>query len=83
MKNVGMPPYCKYTITDAIVRLENLRCSVGWGQLNEDLEAAINCMQYVADIIAAKEDELFENISFDDLNREIDSMLAKQSQGKD
>lgn len=82
MKNVETPQYCKYTITDAICRLEGLRSTVGWGQLNEDLEVAINCMQYAADVIEAEENAVFESVDFDKLNKDIDDILNKQSQGK-
>lgn len=82
MKNVETPQYCRYTITDAICRLEGLRSTVGWGQLNEDLEVAINCMQYAADVMKAEEDAVFETIDFGKLNKEIDDILENQSQGK-
>ena len=73
MKNVETPQYCKYTITDAICRLEGLRSTVGWGQLNEDLEVAIECMRYAADMIEAESNAVFES---------IDDILNKQSLGK-
>lgn len=47
--------YSEYRIRDVIDRLEGFRCSVGWGQLNEDLEVAIDCLENILE--SMKEDE--------------------------
>jgi hypothetical protein len=82
MKNVETPQYSEYRLNDVIGRLEGFRSTVGWGQLNEDIEIAIECMRYVADVIEAETDAAFEDIEFHRLNREIDDILNKHSQGK-
>lgn len=82
MKNVETPQYSEYRLNDVIGRLEGFRNMVGWGQLNEDLEIAIECIRYAAEVIEAESNAAFENIDFDKLNREIDDILENQSQGK-
>ena len=42
-----LPQYDEYHIQNVIDRLENLRCSIGYGQLNDDLRDAIDCLKYV------------------------------------
>ena len=49
--NDPLQQYDEYHIQDIIDRLENLRCSVGCGQLNDDLRAAIDCLVYVREAI--------------------------------
>ena len=41
----------EYHIQDIIDRLENLRCSVGYGQLNDDLRDAIDCLKYAKEAL--------------------------------
>lgn len=82
MKNVETPQYSEYRLNDVIGRLEGFRNMVGWGQLNEDLEIAIECIRYTSDVIEAESNAVFENVDFDTLNREINDILANQSQGK-
>lgn len=55
MKNSSLPQYSEYRIYDVISRLESFRCSIGWGQLNEDLEVAIDCLEHI--VKAMKEEE--------------------------
>ena len=47
--NHCMPPYSEYRLQDAANRLEGVRCCVGFGQLNDDLQVAIECLHYVKD----------------------------------
>lgn len=77
MKKVETPQYSEFRLNDVIGRLEGFRNMVGWGQLNEDLEIAIECIRYAAEVI-----ETESNVDFDTLNREINDILANQSQGK-
>ena len=82
MKNVETPQYSEYRLNDVIGRLEGFRNMVGWGQLNEDLEVAIECIRYAAEVIEAESNAAFGNVDFDKLNREINDILENQSQGK-
>ena len=82
MKNVETPQYSEYRLNDVIGRLEGFRNMVGWGQLNEDLEVAIECIRYAAEVIEAETDAAFEDVDFHRLNREIDDILNKRSLGK-
>lgn len=82
MKKVETPQYSEFRLNDVIGRLEGFRNMVGWGQLNEDLEIAIECIRYTAEVIEAESNAAFENVDFDTLNREINDILANQSQGK-
>ena len=58
MANNFTHQYSEYRIRDVIDRLEGFRCSVGWGQLNEDLEVAIDCLEGI--LKSMKEDEPYE-----------------------
>ena len=69
MKN--LPQYDRFRIYDAISRLELVRCSIGWGQLNEDLEVAVDCLQYIASTL-----EEMDNMTFEDLNAEINKIVS-------
>jgi hypothetical protein len=82
MSKVEMPQHSEYRLNDVIGRLEDFRSMVGWGQLNEDLEIAIECIRYTAEVIEAETDAAFEDIDFHRLNREIDDILNKRSLGK-
>lgn len=82
MKNIETPQYSEFTLNDIIGRLEGFRNMVGWGQLNEDLEVAIECVRYTADVIEAESNAVFDTVDFDKLNRDIDDILNNQSQGK-
>lgn len=76
MKNVATPQYSEYRLRDVISRLEGFRNTIGWGELKDDLEVAIDCMQYAVDVIEAEEKATFEGVDFDKLNLEIDDILA-------
>lgn len=39
--------YGEYRFRDIIARLETFRSSIGWGELNDDLGVAIECMEYL------------------------------------
>lgn len=73
MKSVETPQYSEFRLYDVIGRLEGFRNMVGWGQLNEDLEIAIECIRYAAEVIEAESNAVF---------KDIDDILNKQSQGK-
>ena len=66
-----LPQYDRFRIYDAISRLELVRCSIGWGQLNDDLEVAIDCLQHVVSAL-----EEHDNMSFDDLTAEINKIVS-------
>lgn len=55
MNTDKLSQFSEYRLRGVIDRLENFRCSIGWGQLNADLEAAIDCMEYL--VSQVKEDE--------------------------
>ena len=39
--------YGEWSIQDTIGRLEGFRCLIGWGELNDDLQLAIECLKYL------------------------------------
>lgn len=57
MKNEFLNRYSEWRIADIIGRLEGFRNTVGWGELNDDLGVAIECLEYVAESIKAKDKE--------------------------
>ena len=57
MKNNPMEQYSEWRIHDTIARLETFRCSIGWGELNDDLTVAIECMEYILEQMKEPEPE--------------------------
>lgn len=51
MANNLLTQYSEYRLQDTISRLEGFRCSIGWGQLNDDLQVAIDCLEYMREAI--------------------------------
>jgi hypothetical protein len=49
MKNNPLNQYSEYRIRDIVSRLECFRSSIGWGELSDDLEVAIDCLEYLID----------------------------------
>lgn len=41
--------YSEHRLEDAANRLEGFRCAIGQGELNEDLQVAIDCLEYFRD----------------------------------
>lgn len=57
MKNEFLDRYSEYRIDDVIGRLEGFRGTIGWGELNDDLNIAIECLEYVKEAIKIQDAE--------------------------
>lgn len=57
MKNNPMEQYSEYRLQDTINNLEYFRNSIGWGQLSDDLGVAIECLEYMRDLIKREDTE--------------------------
>lgn len=49
--------YSTWELEESIGRLEGLRCALGWCDLAEDLEKAIESMEYLVAILQERDDE--------------------------
>lgn len=50
-----LPNHSEYKVEDALNRIDGFRRCIGWGQLNDDLQVAIDCMAYVRNSIRLAE----------------------------
>ena len=62
MKNNSMEQYSEYRIHDTIGRLEAFRNQIGWGELNDDLALAIECLEYLLDSQKQAEAQSFDDV---------------------
>lgn len=49
--------YSAWELEESIDRLENLRCGLGFGDLSDDLELAIECMECLIEAARERDDE--------------------------
>lgn len=47
MNKISLTNFNEYRLQGVLDRLENFRNSIGWGQLNDDLDTAIDCIELV------------------------------------
>ena len=50
-----LPKHSEYKVEDALHRIDGFRRFIGWGQLNDDLQVAIDCLEYVLNAIRLEE----------------------------
>ena len=62
MMDNPLQQYSEYRIQDVISRLETFRCSIGWGELNDDLSVAIECLEYLKDSMKEEAATVCESI---------------------
>ena len=62
MKNEFLNRYSEWRIADTIGRLEGFRNTIGWGELNDDLSLAIECLEYVMEAIKEQDKETEETV---------------------
>lgn len=61
MSNNPVEKYSEWTLRDAVCRLEGLKCYSSY-ELREDIDAAIECMEYVIDLIEEKDKQSVEDL---------------------
>lgn len=61
--NHTMPKHSEYRIEDAISRLEGFCRHIGPGQLTEDIQVAIECMEHLRDSIRLADAELITDMT--------------------
>lgn len=62
MKNEFLNRYSEWRIADTIARLESFRSTIGWGELNDDINLAIECLEYAAEVIKEQDKETEETV---------------------
>lgn len=62
MPNNPVEKYSEWTLRDAVCRLEGLKCYSSY-ELREDIDAAIECMEYIIDLIEEKDKRTLEDLN--------------------